>query len=133
MKPQPMTSLQRVLTTLGHQEPDRVPFFLLVTMHGAKELGMSIQEYYSRAENVAEGQLRMRSKFKHDCLYSFFYASVEIEAFGGETIYIEDGPPNAGQPFIRQPEDILHLEVPRVQDNTCLHKVLEATRQLKQR
>jgi len=34
-----MTSLERVLTTLGHNEPDRVPLFLLLTMHGAKELG----------------------------------------------------------------------------------------------
>jgi uroporphyrinogen decarboxylase len=39
-----VTSMQRVLTTLGHQEPDRVPFFLLLTMHGAKELGLSLQE-----------------------------------------------------------------------------------------
>ncbi len=54
-----MTSLQRVLTTLGHREPDRVPFFLLVTMHGAKELGLSIKEYFSKAENVVEGQLRL--------------------------------------------------------------------------
>jgi len=57
-----ITSLQRVLTTLGHKEPDRVPFFLLVTMHGAKELGMSIKEYFSRSEYVAEGQRRMRAK-----------------------------------------------------------------------
>jgi len=42
-----MTSLQRVLTTLEHKEPDRVPFFLLATMHGAKELGLSIKEYFS--------------------------------------------------------------------------------------
>ena len=47
-----MTSLQRVLTTLGHKEPDRVPFFLLATMHGAKELGLSIKEYFSKPENV---------------------------------------------------------------------------------
>ncbi len=73
-----MTSLQRVLTTLGHQEPDRVPFFLLVTMHGAKELGISIKEYFSRAENVVEGQLRMRAKYRHDCLYNIFYAPVEV-------------------------------------------------------
>ena len=43
-----ITSLQRVLTTLGHQEPDRVPLFLLPTMHGARELGLSIKEYFSR-------------------------------------------------------------------------------------
>jgi uroporphyrinogen decarboxylase len=82
-----MTSMQRVLTTLGHKEPDRVPLFLLLTMHGAKELGLSIKDYFSRADYVAEGQLRLREKYGHDCLYSFFYARVEVEAWGGEVIY----------------------------------------------
>ena len=72
-----MTSLQRVLTTLGHQEPDRVPLFLLLTMHGARELGMSIREYFSKAEHVVAGQLKLRKKYRNDCIYSFFYAPVE--------------------------------------------------------
>lgn len=128
-----MTSLQRVLTTLGHQEPDRVPYFLLVTMHGANELDLSIKEYYSKAAYVAEGQLRMRTKFRHDCLYSFFYASLETEAFGGETIFNSDGPPNAGEPIIRKPEEILRLIPPRVEEAACLQRVLEAERLLKAR
>ena len=37
------SSLQRVLTTLSHREPDRVPLFLLLTTHGAKELGLGIR------------------------------------------------------------------------------------------
>ncbi len=40
-----MTPMERVSAVLSSREPDRVPFFLLVTMHGAKELGMSIGEY----------------------------------------------------------------------------------------
>ncbi len=126
-----MTSLQRVLTTLGHQEPDRVPFFLLVTMHGARELGLSIQEYYSKAENVVVGQLRMRKKYRHDCLYAFFYAPIEVEAWGAEVIYVEDGPPNSGQPFIRHPDDIKGLKPPQVKYSPCLLKVLRAIELMK--
>lgn len=133
MNATPFTSLQRVLTALSHQEADRVPFFLLVTMHGARELGMSIREYFSRPESVAEGQLRMRSKYRHDCLYSFFYAPLEIEAWGGEVIYSEDGPPNSGEPIIRKPEDILTLEPPAVACSPQLAKVLKATEILKGR
>jgi len=128
-----MTSLQRVLTTLGHQEPDRVPLFLLVTMHGAKELGLSIKDYFSKAENVVEGQLRMREKYRNDCIYSFFYAPIEVEAWGGEVIYHEDGPPNSGEPIIHKLEDIKYLELPNVKESSCLIKVLEATQQLKAR
>ncbi len=126
-----MTSLQRVLTTLGHKEPDRVPFFLLLTLHGAKELGLTIKEYFSRAENVVEGQLRLRAKYNDDCIYSFFHAPLEVEAFGGEVLFCEDGPPNSGRPFIRKPEDILSLTAPKVAQTPCLKKVLQATSQLK--
>ncbi len=126
-----MTSLQRVLTTLEHKEPDRVPFFLLVTMHGAKELGLSIEEYFSKAENVAEGQLRMRAKYRHDCLTNFFYIPIEVEAFGCEVFFRDDGPPNSGEPFIRNVEDIKHLEPPKIEETACLQKVLKATELLK--
>lgn len=120
------TSMQRVLTTLGQREPDRVPLFLLVTMHGARELGLSIRSYFAESRTVCEGQLRMRARYRSDCLYAFFYASLEVEAFGGETVFIEDGPPNAGAPVIRRPADIDRLEPPRVADSPCLHRVLAA-------
>jgi len=133
MRTQNMTSLQRVLTTLGHNEPDRVPLFLLVTMHGAKELGLSIKEYFSRAEYVAEGQLLLREKYHHDCLYNLFYAPIEIEAFGGEVIFNDDGPANSGRPIITKPEDILSLKAPVVKESPCLKKVLDATGILKEK
>ena len=121
-----MTSMQRTLTTLGHQEPDRVPLFLLLTMHGAKELGLSIQEYFSRAAHVVEGQLRLREKYDNDCLYPFFHAALEVEAFGGEVIYSANGPANAGAPIIRMSEDIADLKAPRLEDCPCLEKMLAA-------
>lgn len=128
-----MNSLQRVLTTLSHREPDRVPFFLLLSLHGAKELGLSIQDYFSKAENVVEGQLRLRQKYRHDCLYSFFYAAVEIEAWGAEVNYCENGPPNSGVPFITSTKEIDRMQPPQVKTSRCLQKVLNATRMLKER
>jgi uroporphyrinogen decarboxylase len=126
-----MTPMQRTLTTLGHQEPDRVPLFLLTTMHGARELGLSIQDYFSRAEHVVEGQLRLRAKFGGDCLYPFAHAALEHEAWGGEVIFSDDGPPNAGAPMIRRPQDIDHLQPPRVADCPGLQRTLQAQRALK--
>jgi len=128
-----LTSLQRVVTTLGHTEPDRVPFFLLPTMHGARELGLSIQEYFSKAENVVEGQLRMRAKYHHDCASNFFYAAIEMEAWGGHTIFSKDGPPNSDAPIIHRPEDIKNLEPPKVRQAAGLVEVLKATELLKAR
>ncbi|HET6496943.1 MAG TPA: uroporphyrinogen decarboxylase family protein [Thermoleophilia bacterium] len=128
-----MTSLERVLATLGHQEPDRVPLFLLMTMHGAKELGVGLEEYFSRGENVAEGQLRLREKYGHDCLYNILYAALEVEAWGGEVIFRDDGPANAGEPMILDVERIRSLEPPDVAASPVLARALRATEILKER
>lgn len=128
-----MTSLERVLTALGHSEPDRVPLFLLLTMHGAKELGMGLREYFSRGENVAEGQLRLREKYGHDCLYSLLYAPLEVEAWGAEVVFRDDGPANSGEPMIRDVEQIRTLEPPDVATNAALGRALRATELLKER
>ncbi len=127
------TSLDRVVTTLGHREPDRVPVFLLTTMHGAKTLGLSIRDYFARAEHVTEGQLRLLARYRGDCLYPFFHASLEVEAFGGETMFIDDGPPNAGEPVVRDPSAIDTLEPPRVADCPGLARVLTTIAALKAR
>ena len=128
-----MTSMERVLTALSHREPDRVPLFLLLTMHGAKELGLSIREYFSNADHVIEGQLRLRAKYGHDCLYPLLYGAAEAEAFGGEVIWYEDGPPNSGQPLLRKPEDIFSLTVPPPRETPCLRRMLEVISGLKAR
>lgn len=115
-----MTPAERTAVTMGFEEPDRVPLFLLFTTYGAKELGLSIRDYFSRPEYVAEGQMRLQKKFGGDCLNPFCYAAVEVEAWGGEVIFAEDGPPNAGLPPIRSPEEIESLEVPLVEESPGL-------------
>lgn len=121
-----MTALERVVATVGHREPDRVPFFLLLAMQGARELGTSIEDYFSSGEHVAEAQLRMQTRYGHDCLYGFFYASVETQAFGGDTLFSKDGPPNAGPPILRRAEDIRALKAPVIEESKALAPVLQA-------
>lgn len=125
-----MTSMERVLTTLSHREPDRVPLFLLLTLHGARELGLSIETYFSSSENVVRGQLAMLRRYRHDCIYAFFHASLEAEAWGGTTIFRDDGPPNAGAPPLKT-EGIASLAPPRVTDARGLVRVLETQRALR--
>jgi len=128
-----MNSMERTLTTLGQREPDRVPLFLLANMHGARELGLSIEDYYSNADNVVEGELRVLKKYGGDCVYAFYYASIETEAWGGETIFSADGPPLCGAPVIRRAEDIDHLASPDVMSSPGLVRVLATIAALKAR
>ena len=131
MKHDKMKPMERVMTALAFNEPDRVPFFLLLTMHGARALNMSIREYFSRPEYVIAGQLRLRQRYGHDCFYPFFYAPIEVEAWGGEVIFPENGPPNSGRPMIDRPEKIARLVPPNVSEPACLEKVLATIRGLK--
>lgn len=126
-----MTSLERTMAAISHKEGDRVPLFLLLSLYGAKELNMSVKDYFSNPENVVKAQLLMKEKYHNDCLYTFFYAPIEIEAFGGEVVFIDEGPPNSGRPLIGCLEDIDRLTVPDIDDCPCLQRVLEATRRLK--
>ena len=133
MAKEKMTSMQRVTTTLEHREPDRVPLFLPLTMHGARELGLSIKEYFSRADYVVEGQVRMQEKYGHDCYYGFFYGPAEVEAFGGEVIFVDDGPPNSGEPLISDFADLHKIVVPDISTVPVLQEVLKTIRMLHQK
>jgi uroporphyrinogen decarboxylase len=128
-----MNSMQRTLTALGQKEPDRVPLFLLTTLHGARELNLSIEDYFSSADHVVEGQMRLLKKYRSDCLYAFFHASIETEAWGGTTLYLPDGPPLCGAPVIQRPQDIDRLQSPHIASCAALTKVLTAIHSLKQR
>lgn len=124
-----MTSMERVVTTLGHHELDRVPFFLLLTMHGARELNISIEEYFSKSENIVAAQLRLREKYQHHCYYPFSYGALEVEAFGGEVKYLSDGPSNAGFPIIKEERDIEQRKVPQLEDTSWLQRALKTIEQ----
>ncbi|SEH06761.1 uroporphyrinogen decarboxylase family protein [Candidatus Venteria ishoeyi] len=131
MKSQEMTSMQRTLTALGHQEPDRVPLFLLFSLTGAKFANTSIEDYFTAPERVAKAQLDMQARYQHDSLYGFFYASAELEAFGGGTLFFLDGPPNADAPPIRTAQDIARLSVPEPEEVPVLQRILQALRLMK--
>jgi len=125
-----VTSMDRTLAALSHKELDRVPLFLLTTMHGAKELHMSLQSYFRSADHVIKGQLRLREKFHSDCYYPLFYGAIEMEAWGGDVIFYADGPVNAGAPIIKDLPSISSVQVPEVSSSPRLREVLKAIKGL---
>ena len=127
-----MNSAERLGQAMSHQEADRVPYILPVILQGAPELGLSIETYFSRAEHIIEGQLRLRARYRDDGLVGFMYGAQEVEAFGGEVIFRDDGPPNAGEPPLNA-DMISALEPPDFADCPALCRVLDVIRGLKQR
>jgi uroporphyrinogen decarboxylase len=77
--------------------------------------------------------MRLLDKFRGDCVCPSYYLACEAEAFGAETIFIDDGPPNCGQFVLRSAEDIDRLEAPSIEAHACLSRQLETIRLLKAR
>jgi len=128
-----MTSRERVLTALSHKEPDRVPLVLNTTMQPARDLGISLKSYLRSPDLVARGILESRKKYGTDAYIAFHYGAVDYEAFGGDVIFRDDGPPNSGMPIITTGEQIDALTAPDVSETPCLQMVLEMIRILVER
>ncbi len=126
-----MTGMERVLAALGHREPDRVPLMLLLSLYGAKECGVPIRDYFGDPALVAHTQVAMCRKYRNDVLYGFQYAAVEMQAWGGDVIWYDDGPPNAAAPVLSGEADIRRLAVPAVSAHPATGRVLEAIRRMK--
>lgn len=127
-----MTSMQRTIAAISHVEADRVPLFLLFGYRAAKEMRLSIKDYYADPANIVEAQLRLQKKYRTDCLFAFYYASLELEAMGGTSLFFHDGPPNAGSPIIKRVEDIPKLiQFAPPSQNPVLQNVLKAISMMK--
>ncbi len=124
-----MKPIERVLKALEFEEPDKVPLWLLMTARGATELGLSISQYFSSASNIVKGQLFLQEKYNHDCVYAFFYAAKEYEAFGGMSMQKTSGPPESGRPIFSSAEEILAAELPDI-DHEAFSIIHETHRML---
>ena len=118
-----ITGMDRLIAAINGETSDRIPVFCNVLDQGAKELGLSLKEYYSKGEYVAEAQLKMREKYGHDNVWSLFYVGKEAELLGCSKIkYVEDGPPNVEDFVIKNDEDIHKLQIP---DDIATHPKFE--------
>jgi uroporphyrinogen decarboxylase len=111
-----MTPLARVVTALTQGQPDRVPLALQLTLHGGQLLGMSIEAFYSDPKHVIEGTIRLHDRYRADAVPGTWYAPIEYEAWGGEVIWFDDGPPNSGAPLFAA-EQIPFLDAPKPADS----------------
>ena len=88
---------------LSGREPDRVPYFLPLTMHGAQEMGVGLRRVLLIRRAGGPGPAPAAGRYGSDVLYPFFYGALEFEAFGGEVEHFDDGPPNAVGPLALGP------------------------------
>ncbi len=125
-----MSALDRLLATVTGKETDRIPIYPMIDALPAQLFGISTEDYYSKAENVVKGQNKLQDLFNLDYVSNFFYLALETELFGMESMFFENGSPNAGEPAIGDVEYFTSHSIPEVAGHPAYEKSLLTTKNL---
>ena len=128
-----LNALDRLLTVVSGDLPDRTPLFPMIDTLPAKLLNVSIEKYYSSATNVIEGQKRLQDLLNLDYVSNFYYLAIESELFGMNSLFFEEGSPNAGEPVVEDLSYFNTREIPDVHEYQEYQKTLNTTNGLVER
>lgn len=108
-----MTPRQILDAAIDGSPAPRIPVFCNMLDHGARLLGMSSKEYFANGAAVAEAQLRLLKRYRHDNVWSLHYVGKEAELLGCQDIlFADDGVPNVADFVIKSLDDIAKFEIP---------------------
>ena len=85
-----MNSMERVVTALHHQEPDRVPVYPLLAGVSRNLIGATCKEWSTDADTCVKGFLKVKEEFEQDCIVTLIDLSLECTAWGQELVYPEN-------------------------------------------
>jgi len=88
-----MTSLDRVMTTLRHKEPDRVPFVPFTATFAAHFAGIPYGLYCKSGKAMAEAQAKTQRYFGYDATVVTSDMVREVEDLGGKIVRPDDEVP----------------------------------------
>jgi uroporphyrinogen decarboxylase len=102
-----LTTVERVLTTFRHKEPDRVPATPIVCAAGRQIRGISFPDFARDAEKSADAYVAGYEFVGGDFLVLLWDLSVEATDFGQKIIYPEDSTPRPdyNDPVVKDVDD----------------------------
>lgn len=107
-----MNSMERVVTTLQHKEPDRVPVYPIISGASRRLIGANYKDWSTNAELCSKALLKAREEFDLDCIVSLVDLSIECTAWGQELIFPEDeaAHPDYSKSVIQEIEDYKNIK-----------------------
>ena len=124
-----MTSLERVMTTIEHRIPDRVPVDLHNFLPAVRHAGLPLDQALQDGEMIAESQLKYWRDFGHDVLLVENGVVAEAQACGCEAEYRVDQPPDLLTHILADGlERVIGLEVPDPNTTHPMCEVIKAVR-----
>ncbi|MGI6174725.1 MAG: uroporphyrinogen decarboxylase family protein [Christensenellales bacterium] len=90
-----MNHMERVITALNHQEPDRVPVYPIISGAARRLVNIDYPTWSQDADICAESLIKAAEDFDLDCIVTLIDLSVECDAWGQKLIFPEE---NAAHP-----------------------------------
>ncbi len=110
-----MTPYDRVMTSLNHQEPDRVPFMPFAQTFTAKYAEIPFSAYVSKKEKMAEGQIKAFKSFGWDATCFSSDVGMYAGACGAKIEFPYDDVPRIAEPILKTGSvytDFKNLDMP---------------------
>ena len=124
-----MTPLERVIATIDHRIPDRVPVDLHNFLPAVRHSGLPLDEALQDGEMIAESQMQYWKDFGHDMLLVENGVVAEAQACGCEAEYRPDQPPDLLTHILAGGlERVAELEVPDPFTTHPMCEVIKAVR-----
>lgn len=127
-----LSSLERMLATIRHKTPDRVPVAPLANAVARRIIGVSFPEYSKSAEKAADVMTASVDFVGADFVVTLLDLSVEAADFGQEVLFPDHSTahPNYLNPKIRDVDDYLKIKpidfktAPRMNELVKLNEIL---------
>lgn len=107
-----MNGIERIISTLTFEKPDRVPVIAQVFGHAATVAGMNLGAYIRNGELLAQGQIRALDRYGYDAVFALMDTYVETEAVGSELTYFKNKYPIVKSYALSKDTDPDNLTVP---------------------
>ncbi len=124
-----MSSYERVMTSVKHSEPDRVPFMPFAQTFTAKFAGIPFSVYVSKAEKFVEGQMTAYNALGWDALCFSSDVGMYAEALGATIEFPYDDVPRIVKPVlnhISMYKDFKTLKIPDLKKSGRLTESIKA-------
>ncbi len=107
-----MNSIERIVSTLKFEKPDRIPVIAQVFGHAATVAGMHLGDYIRNGELLARGQITALDRYGYDAVFALMDTYVETEAVGSVLTYFKNQYPIVKSYALSQDTDPDNLTIP---------------------
>lgn len=121
------TSLERVLSYLKGENPQRVACFPLILNHAARVLGVPIGRYNRDADTMGKAHVAAFRRYGNDLVSIFSTTSTLAEAMGTKMEFFDEDAPQIAEQPIQQLDDLKRISIPDFKKDGRLSVYLDAT------